>query len=174
MLCERCRKEDASIHLTEIMQDKRSEVHLCETCAKEVGLNSKLSSFSISIPDMFSFVEVDEQSAGETPLCGVCGTNFAVYAKNGKLGCPECYRYLEGPISGVIKSCHGDKKHSGKIPSGLVETEVIRETSFNENVSDIEELKENLSAAVQDERYEDAALLRDRINLAIKDGVEHN
>ncbi|MCL1911103.1 MAG: UvrB/UvrC motif-containing protein [Leptospirales bacterium] len=176
MLCERCKKEDAAIHLTEITRGKRSEVHLCDACAGEIGLNSRLSNFSISVPGMFSFVESDEQQAGELPLCGVCGTNFVIYAKQGKLGCPECYHYLEGPISGVIKSCHGDKKHSGKIPSVLAETEIIPETEslLNDNIFDIDELKEDLLAAVRDERYEDAALLRDRISLVIKDGVERN
>ena len=156
------------------MQEKHSELHLCEACAKEIGLNSKLSNFSISVPDMLSFFEVDEQPTNEPPFCGVCGTNFVIYAKHGKLGCSECYRYLEGPISGVIKSYHGDKKHSGKIPSNFAKAEEISERFPDENVSDLEELEENLLAAVQDERYEDAAILRDRINLTIKNGVERS
>jgi len=174
MLCERCKKENATIHLTEAMQEKHSEVHLCEACAREIGLNSKLPNFSISMSDMLSFIEVDEHPGDELPLCAVCGTNFVMYAKHGKLGCPGCYRYLEGAMSGVIKSYHGDKKHSGKIPSVPAEAEVIPESSFNEDVSDIKKLQENLLAAVQDERYEDAAVLRDKINLVIKDGVELN
>ena len=174
MLCERCGKKDATIHLTETMQKKRSEVHLCEVCAGKIGLNSKLSNFSISIPDTFSFSEMDDQAADEIPLCGVCGTDFVIYAKHGKLGCPDCYRYLENPISGIIKSYHGDKKHSGKIPPNFEEAEVMPERFLDENVSDVKELKENLLAAIQEERYEDAAVLRDRINLAVKNGVEHN
>ncbi|MCL2026148.1 MAG: UvrB/UvrC motif-containing protein, partial [Leptospirales bacterium] len=74
----------------------------------------------------------------------------------------------------VIKSCHGDKKHSGKIPPYFSEEEIIFDGFLDENVSDVKELKENLLAAVQDERYEDAAVLRDKINLAIKNGIEHN
>jgi len=174
MLCERCRKKDATIHLTEIMQEKRSEVHLCETCAREMGLNSKLSNFSISVSDVLSFIEIDEQPADELPLCGVCGTNFVIYARQGKLGCPECYRYLSGPMSGVIKSYHGDKKHSGKIPFVPTQPETVLESSLKENMPDIKELEENLLAAVKDERYEEAAILRDKISLVIRNGVEHN
>jgi protein arginine kinase activator len=172
MLCERCRKAEAAIHLTEIMQEMRSEVHLCEACAKEIGLNSKLSSFSLSLPDMLSFIEMDDAgTSDDLPVCLVCGTDFVKYAKHGKLGCPACYRYLEGPISGVIRGYHGDKKHSGKIPSNMPaeeEAAVIEAASEISDMMNVDELKKNLRSALRDERYEDAAILRDKINLAEK------
>jgi protein arginine kinase activator len=171
MLCERCRKEEAAIHLTEIVQEMRSEVHLCEACAKEIGLNSKLSSFSLSFPDMLSFIEMDEaEPSDDLPVCLVCGTDFVRYAKHGKLGCPACYRYLEGPISGVIRGYHGDKKHSGKIPSNMAagEDAVAVEAAAEILDMSVDELKRNLRSALRDERYEDAAILRDKINLASK------
>ena len=34
MLCERCHKNPATVHVTKVLNDKKTEVHLCEQCAK--------------------------------------------------------------------------------------------------------------------------------------------
>ena len=169
MLCERCKKEEATIHLTEIIKDIRSEVNLCESCAREVGLNSKLSKFSLSLPDMFSFLEANEltehEITSEQSTCKICGTSFSKYARYGKLGCSDCYKYLEDSMSKIIKGYHGDKKHAGKmpvkVPAGNAEIVPNPEiVAFD--------LSERLQKAVAEERYEEAALLRDEIKFALK------
>ena len=92
MECERCKKNEATIHLTEIIKDIKSEVHLCEACAREVGLNAKLSNFSLSMPEMLSFLDLTEiDSTAEDFYCKVCGYSYLEYNKTGKLGCPDCY-----------------------------------------------------------------------------------
>jgi hypothetical protein len=45
-------RNEATVHLTEIIKNVKSEVHLCEACARGIGLNSKLSNFSLTVPDM--------------------------------------------------------------------------------------------------------------------------
>src|SRR5512136_920682 len=95
MLCERCKNIEATIHLTEIIKDLKSELHLCENCAREIGLNSKLSNFSLSIPEMLSFLDVDEvDEYVNGSICRTCGLSFVDYSRESKLGCPDCYRYL--------------------------------------------------------------------------------
>ena len=170
MLCERCKKEEASIHLTEIIKDVKSEVHLCETCAREIGLNSKLSNFSLSVPEMLSFLEVNEVSGNEQEdtACRMCGTTFMQYSRQGKLGCADCYTQLESSLAAVIRSYHGDRKHVGKMPVNYSSDEIenVVEKIDEEGLS-IRELQERLQNAVMDERFEDAAVLRDRINRAM-------
>jgi protein arginine kinase activator len=174
MLCERCKKEEATIHLTEIIQDTRSDVNLCEACAREIGLNSKLSKFSLSLPDIFSFIEMDEfanQKIEASPVCGVCGTTFETYARHGKLGCPDCYTYLSSVMGGIIKGYHGDKKHIGKAPRAaalpeLAEASAPHPERSQRSACDVDELHEKLQDAVACERYEEAALLRDKIRCA--------
>ncbi len=170
MKCERCRKNEASIHLTEIIKNVKSEIHLCEECARVVGVNSKFSSFSLSVPDMLSFLDLDEiGDIVDTNLCLRCGMTFVNYKKEGKLGCPHCYQYLKTGLEAVIKSYHGNARHVGKVPMGYVEIQEA-ERSFIENKSaavkntkTMEDLTRMLEQAVAEERYEDAAVLRDRI-----------
>ena len=115
MLCERCQKKEATIHLTEIIKDVKSEVHLCENCAREIGLNSKLSNFSLSVPEMLSFLEINEvDDANDAVTCENCGLTYTEYRKKGKLSCPECYLYMKDSLEPVIMGYHGEKRHIGK------------------------------------------------------------
>jgi protein arginine kinase activator len=168
MLCERCKNIEATIHLTEIIKDVKSEVHLCESCAREIGLNSKLSNFSLSIPEMLSFLdvsEVDEVTAGS--VCKSCGLSFMDYSKENKLGCPDCYVHLEDSLKSVIAGYHGAIRHVGKQPSGLAGVAAgtyARTVRTLPPKQSLDELKKQLNRAVYEERYEEAARLRDRIN----------
>ncbi len=166
MFCERCKNCEATIHLTEIIKDVKSEVHLCENCAREIGLNSKLSNFSLSIPEMLSFLdvnEVDDHAGGG--VCKTCGLSFVDYSREYKLGCPDCYRHMEDSLRPVIAAYHGATAHGGKHPanSDVAVAETYVKTVCVNPIKSIEELKDLLERAVTDERYEEAAVLRDRI-----------
>jgi protein arginine kinase activator len=167
MFCERCKNIEATIHLTEIIKDVKSELHLCENCAREIGLNSKLSNFSLSIPEMLSFLDIDEvDEFVNGSVCKSCGMSFVDYSRESKLGCPDCYRYLGESLKSVIAGYHGAEKHTGKHPNNPVGiTSVTYEkplVAANPKKS-MEELKNLLNRAVVDERYEEAAQLRDKI-----------
>ena len=165
MFCERCKNNEATIHLSEVVKNMKSEVHLCEQCAREVGLNTKISNFSLTLPEMLTFLNIDEspdfRSAGR---CHSCGCSFADYRKNGKLGCPDCYDYLAEELAPVMTSFFSEKRHIGKSPARTDEKKINR-PDFSESIplSGIDELQAELEAAVHDERYEDAAVIRDRI-----------
>ncbi|HOT44509.1 MAG TPA: UvrB/UvrC motif-containing protein [Spirochaetota bacterium] len=167
MFCERCKNIEATIHLTEIIKDVKSELHLCENCAREIGLNSKLSNFSLSIPEMLSFLDIDEvdEYAGGS-ACKSCGLTFADYSRESKLGCPDCYRYLGESLKSVIAGYHGASRHAGKHPnnhSGINSITYEKPAVQVSPKKSMEELKTMLNRAVNDERYEEAALLRDKI-----------
>jgi len=40
MLCQICGKNPASVHFTEIHDNKMSEIHVCERCAEEKGMHT--------------------------------------------------------------------------------------------------------------------------------------
>ncbi|MCL2154496.1 MAG: UvrB/UvrC motif-containing protein [Leptospirales bacterium] len=164
MLCERCKKNEATIHLSEIIKDMRSEIHLCEKCANEIGLNAKISNFSLSIPEMLTFLHVDEINYNDDKYCAACATSFIDYKKNGKLGCPECYNSMSEFITSIIINCHGEKKHIGKSPIYNEKT-YSNDDSMNYKVNDenADYLQAQLASAVDEERYEEAAILRDKI-----------
>jgi len=166
MYCERCKKNEATIHLSEIIKDIKSEVHLCEQCARDVGLNTKISNFTLTLPEMLTFLNVDEVNDYQgKKRCGRCGCDFIEYKKNGRLGCPDCYIELADQLEPVMNSYHGDAKHCGKFPSfnngeNSVYIKPVKQDADSEN---IQKLQAELEEAVREERYEDAAVLRDRI-----------
>jgi len=174
MFCERCKNSEATIHLSEVIKDMKSEVHLCEGCAREVGLNTKISNFSLSLPEMLTFLNVDEVTDYKNGKhCSTCGSDFLDYKRNGKLGCPECYSNLAEFLEPVLAGFHGEKRHIGKFPVFNEEAgfkgKVFK--SGKKEVTAAEDLQAQLDSAVNEERYEDAAVLRDRIreiNLSIK------
>jgi len=166
MLCERCKKNEASIHLSEVIKDMKSEIHLCEACANEVGLNAKISDFSISIPEMLTFLNVDDiTDYKDDKFCTVCGFGFNDYKKDGKLGCPRCYNSMSEFITSVIINHHGDKRHTGKSPRYNEKTYCSDDDLKNYKVNDenANDLQAQLESAIDEERYEEAAILRDKI-----------
>ncbi len=178
MFCERCKKNEATIHLSEVIKDMKSEVHLCEGCAKDVGLNTKISNFSLSLPEMLTFLNVDELTDySDGKHCPVCGSGFMDYKREGKLSCPECYNNLSEFLAPVLAGFHGEKRHIGKFPVYNEET-VFHDKVFKIAKPDLDnraDLQSQLDSAVNEERYEDAAVLRDKlkeINLSLKVHVE--
>ena len=44
MLCQECKKRPATVHLTRIINNNKTEFYLCEECARQKG------QFNISVP----------------------------------------------------------------------------------------------------------------------------
>lgn len=174
MFCDRCKKNEATIHLSEVIKDMKSEVHLCENCSREVGLNTKISNFSISLPEMLTFLNVDEVADYKNGrCCPLCGSDFLYYKKDGRLGCPECYNNLADFLEPVLAGYYGDKRHMGKFPIHNDGTDFSKKAVIKNNntSSGIADLQARLELAVSEERYEEAAVLRDRIkeiNISLK------
>lgn len=155
MQCERCRHKDATVHLTEIIKGVRSEVHLCEQCARDIGLNSKLNSCSLSIPDMMSYLD---EGAGSGRVCRFCGSSDADLDSSGRVGCPHCYEALAEQIAALYPEVL--TPYGGKHPSSAKDAPQVRHEEPEQSES---YLKKQLDEAVREERYEDAAKLRDLI-----------
>jgi protein arginine kinase activator len=174
MKCERCSLEIATIHLTEIIKDSKSEVHLCEKCARDIGLNAKLSGFSISIPEMLTFLNKSDLEGVETgDRCKICGTGFFEYSKTGLIGCPQCYENIKQSIKPVAEGIHGSVIHKGKIPKYFIneESDVKSEENTSiivEKTETLEDIKHLLEQAVLEENYENAAIYRDKIDYMLK------
>lgn len=116
---------------------------------------------------MLSFLDVNEVDEYVTGgVCKSCGLSFVDYSRESKLGCPDCYRYLGESLKSVIAGYHGGGKHSGKHPANPEGIQIMtyeKPADFIYAKKSIEELKSMLGQAVNDERYEEAARLRDKI-----------
>jgi protein arginine kinase activator len=157
MVCCVCKEKEATVHLTQIAGDKVQKVDLCEECAKRKGVNDPTG---FSLADLLLGIGASqefEQAAGGAEIkCPRCGFSQADFKKAGRLGCPDCYNTFAEGLEGLLKSMHKGTHHTGKVPRALQQT--------RELLSDrLELLQKKLAKAVKEEKFEQAALLRDEI-----------
>lgn len=156
MVCQSCKKNVATVHITDIVESEKIERHLCESCAQEHGVTLK------SVPPLNELLTnfVLQQSGAnkiEDVRCDTCGMSFAEFRTKGLLGCPNDYDVFEKLLSPLIAQAHENATHHvGRIP-GTRPVEEIRE---HEQVR----VERELEAAVAREDYETAARLRDELN----------
>ncbi len=155
MLCDICHKNPATVHLTEIVNDKVVEMHVCEACAqtKAQEINEQLS-----ISDFLGgLLDIGEKKTKEQVLrCPSCGLSYADFKKKGRLGCANCYATFKHFLTPLLKKIHSATRHVGKTPATI--EKVVPQAS-----DEIEQLKKALERAIKTEEYEEAAKLRDKI-----------
>ena len=76
-------------------------------------------------------------------------------AQLAKLGCSECYQVYAQGLESSLRRIHGNSQHLGKIPIRGGEKVLIKKQ--------IELLKNKLQEAVKEEKYEEAAEIRDSV-----------
>lgn len=162
MLCDICGKNTATVHLTEIIDEKMNELHLCEECArdKSAAMESQfgLSDLLAGMVDFQKPFSKDEEPV--TVKCPACGLSYADFKKVGRLGCAECYNVFRKYLAPLLKRIHGSNQHIGKSPQKIKPTGKVYKKK-----ADAQELKNQLQAAVQREDFEEAARLRDAIKI---------
>lgn len=160
MHCEVCKENEATIHLTEIVEGVRAEMHLCERCAAEQGIavNSNVPINEL-LSNLLSVQPSDEELFGpsdEKLSCPHCGFTLDQFRRKAVLGCAQDYEVFEKSLLPLISKAHdGQTVHCGKIPAKAPEAAKNQIKLLN--------LRQQLDAAVQSEKYELAAELRDKI-----------
>ena len=154
MLCQRCKKKPATVHLTEILHNEKRERHLCEDCAKEEGVAMKTQ---MNLQDILSGMLNAHQAAGREAnlTCPDCGLTYAEFRQQGRFGCPHDYEVFAEPLKEVLQKVHGATEHTGKMPQ--------RAGADLTAQRQLMQLRRQLQAAVEGEKYEEAARLRDLI-----------
>jgi protein arginine kinase activator len=162
MLCENCHQNEASVHLTQVVDGQVEKHHLCEACAEKKGLDvhaqpMDLSGMMASLKEQFSHLKerLDVPAASTTSICPACGMTRTEILKKGRLGCARCYEVFAAEMLPVVVSLqHGDQ-HLGKVPR--------RASVRIKNSVEEARLRRELDKAVAGENYELAARLRDQI-----------
>jgi len=157
MLCQNCQKNEATTHIKRIVNGEATQAHLCSDCAKSLGYDSMFSDIGFSFSDMLSsfFNEpVLNTLGGHTLRCEKCGSTFRDIVNSGRIGCADCYETFYDKLLPSIQRIHGKTNHEGKIPNAT-------EQSVKRN--ELDELKNELNEAVEQQNYEKAAELRDKI-----------
>ena len=171
MLCDNCKENEATVHYQQIINGKSSETHLCDKCASEKGMIT----FSFNKqPSVFGnllsgFMEEEAAPYGEEgkeapKVACRCGWTNVDLKKTGFLGCPACYRTFKKILSPLLRKIHGSSHHIGKIPSKVpVKEKIIGREIIDSDMKRLRECKQQLQSCIQEEKYEEAAKLRDEI-----------
>ena len=160
MLCDVCHKNEASVHLTEIINDKVMKLNLCEECAMKKSAEME-EHFGLG-ELLAGLTEFGESVKGPTRgavkiKCPNCGLTYSDFKRRGRLGCSECYNTFQSKLIPLLKRIHGSEHHVGKVPMRAPKGIKI------ETVSKLQELRLKLKRVIEVEEFEEAAKLRDQI-----------
>ncbi len=170
MLCDKCKKNEATIYYTEIVSGEKTELHYCEECAaestnfnfkytgnnKEISLGDLLSSI---LGNYYSNPPVKEESKAAVIQCSQCGMTYDAFLQGGRFGCAGCYASFGKQLEKSLRQIHGASSHVGKRPKGFVS----KTDKILSDLSEVERLSIQLQDAVEKEEFEQAAKLRDAI-----------
>ena len=173
MLCDKCKKNEATVHIKEFHNNKCTDLHLCQECAGQhapsdlfSGLGFNLADVLMNVDKITSQIKSSKGENKEDVICPVCKWTTEKIAKNdGKLGCPECYKTFSPLIKNAISKVQRGAVHLGKRPRGVIDA------SPAVKQHELEKLTQELKKLIAAEEYESAAICRDRINL-IKQELE--
>ena len=151
--CYFCGKK-ATVHFTQIINNKILKMDLCESCAKQHGIGEP-PSFSLS--ELLSKTSLFTEDVSTEVSCPHCGfsPSHAQFKKMGRLGCPYCYEQFHVMLGTILHDLHPQQIHKGKVPRNLLGRHATREK--------IKMLEQQMREAVTAEDYEQAAKARDEI-----------
>lgn len=157
MLCDICKQNVATVHLTQMVEGKTKKVDLCESCSKEKGVDDP-TGFSLAdlLLGLGAAQEVEQSMPTGEAKCSRCGFTHSDFKKTGRLGCAECYTTFAEGLDGLLKNMHKGTKHVGKTPATFRQTLDLSDK--------LQSLQVKLDRAVTEEKFETAAQIRDEIN----------
>jgi protein arginine kinase activator len=160
MLCDSCKERDAVVHLTRIVDNAVTQLHLCEKCAAAKGVETTLAVPQHPLGDILQAVQQQAASTSEdAPSCDFCGASARDFRATGRLGCPHCYDAMERSLRELLRRLHGSSKHVGR------RYEAPTADLTADKPDTLHDLRDRLRRAVEQEQFELAAELRDRLRV---------
>ena len=151
--CER----PATVHLTQIVDNKSSVHYLCVPCAEAKGI-SPMDPANVDVSDFLSHLGHSTPAPRDSVSdpCTFCGLTFDTFKESGRLGCPHCYTSFETGLRRLLNRIHGATRHVGKVylPPDPTAADLSQR---------LDGLRRRLRRAVETENFERAAVLRDEI-----------
>ena len=149
MKCSNCGKNNANITYKQNINGEIINLNLCESCAHKLGIFN-------SFDDIFSPMILDlDYILPEEIKCPKCGYTFSKYKATGLFGCDECYNTFKKEIDSILPKIQGKNRHVAKISK--------KSTMKDEKLTELDKLKEELQQLIKEEKFEDAAVIRDKI-----------
>ncbi len=164
MICEHCKQRHATVTVTQLQNSNKIERHYCEVCASKFHpMQLDLQEEPVSIHQLMSdwlglplkAKHQETQKRKKTMDCPVCGMSYRQFLKVGKFGCASCYDAFREQLPPMLQRLQADVKHTGKTT-----VDGQQQVRYQQQ---IEKLREQLLQAIEEERFEDAATLRDEV-----------
>jgi protein arginine kinase activator len=168
MLCEVCKQNPATVHVTELdhsacaadgngsaKKPVRREQHLCEQCAQDAKLPHNPAKNVVEIWKLLQAASVQRARRDTATACPECGMTVLEFRQRGRLGCPKDYEVFGPQLADLLERIHGAAQHKGRGPS--------TDEGAAERMRRVSELQQQLDLAIKKEAYEDAARLRDEL-----------
>lgn len=158
MLCEKCGKNQANTHVKRVVNGQVYQANLCSECAAQMGfatLAGKLNLGSL-LGSTFSAAFDNPAALNDNQVrCPQCGATFNDITETGLVGCAKCYEIFYDRLLPSLQRMHGKTNHAGKLPGCAGEQAKIQ--------NHLDELKDKLAKAIEQQEYEQAAVIRDEI-----------
>lgn len=125
IICDRCGERRATVVLTVATSRGTESYRLCEECADEVReewIEQGLEGVGIFEEETGGYgvdweLPIPKEQRREL-ICPTCGTSYDDLMREGRFGCPDCYRYLEPAVEMLLQRIHGATRHVGRRPPG--------------------------------------------------------
>jgi len=169
MTCDICGKKKATVHLTEIVDEQMSEMHLCEECARQKSAQMEQQ---FGLADLLAGLSDTSKTASNKDAdknvlkCSRCALPYEDFRKFGRLGCGECYSSFKEHLTGLLRKIHGSNQYLGKSTATSNDPQVkidLKESVALLPSNSIVDLKKQLQSAIAAEDFEKAAQIRDKI-----------
>lgn len=159
MVCDSCKERDAVVHLTQIVESAVTQLHLCEKCAAEKGIEPPTPMPSHPLAGLLQSAQRQASSPqGDSVRCAFCSISLGDFKASGRLGCAHCYGTFEASLRDLLRRVHGNSRHAGRRYDPPRPELLERDSTLGE-------LRDRLRRAVESEQFELAADLRDRIRI---------
>ncbi len=165
MLCQHCKKNEATTHIKTMINGEYAEYRLCPECAHELGYDTMFPDFTADFGGLLSgFLSTALPARSGAARCRTCSSSLNDIKRTGKVGCADCYETFFSELLPTIRNIHGNTEHKGKRPSTIEYTVNDEKAEDTARPADkVAELRAELKKAIADENFERAAELRDKI-----------
>ena len=163
MKCQKCGNNNANTHIKTIVNGEFREYDLCSECAKKMGYTNIFSDIDSEFSGFLgSFFGNALPARSQATHCDFCGSTYSDIVKTGQVGCANCYEVFESLLLPSIRKIHGNTTHCGKNSTASQKLAVKKQEEKTDKEK-LAELKAELEKAINEQNFEYAAELRDKI-----------
>lgn len=165
MICQDCKKREAQVHLTQIINNEKLSLSLCKECASDRGFHSPLENIPFPLAEILSGLAKSmgpglASEADAALECPNCQLTFDEFTRQGRFGCGACYGAFRSRLEGIMRKIHGASLHRGQSP-----TLSLPGPAIDPAIREEERLEGELRRAIEQEDFERAVELRDKLRM---------